>query len=131
MINDYEIEKLVENYLFDEVERCIEDGLLENYESFKYNFAKIKPTKELYERLKEGDKWALYDYVGDYNEYYPDWRNILIKALKKYIEINSKEIDAKIDFLESSEMSDASSNIACGIIEKAIKGERKKIKNEK
>lgn len=128
MENDERITKLVEEYLFDEVERYIEEGILESYESFKYHFAEMKPTEELYERIKKDNNWALYDYVGDYNKYYPDWQKKLINVFKKALKENKEETYAEMDFLESDELSDASANIGSGIIEEAIKGERKKMK---
>ena len=130
MDTDERILKLVEERLFDEVTTYITEGILESYESFKYNFAKMKPTKELYERLKENDNWALYDYAGDYDKYYPNWQKKLVNVFKKALKTNKEEIDAEMEFLESDELSDASANIASGIIAEAIKGERKKMKNE-
>lgn len=131
MDKDERIFKFVEEHLFDEINSYIEEGILDSYESFEYSFSNIKPTKELYERLKENDNWALYDYVENYDKYYPGWQKILVNAFKKALKENKKEIDAEMDFLESDELSDASANIGSGIIADAIKGERKKMKNEK
>ena len=123
-----EIAKRVEDILFDEVERDITDNLLESFESFSFNFSKMKPTKELYERLKENDNWALYDNSEDYDEYYPNWKEELIKRYEIALKENEDQLDAEMDFLESDELSDISANIASGIIVKAIKNERKKMK---
>ena len=123
-----EIAKRVEDILFDEVERDITDNLLESFESFSFNFSKMKPTKELYERLKEDDNWALYDNSEDYDEYYPNWKEELIKRYEIALKENEDPLDAEMDFLESDELSDISANIASGIIIKAIKNERKKMK---
>lgn len=128
MENDKQILNLVEELIFDEISTYITEGILENYESFKYNFAKMKPTKELYERLKKDNNWALYDYADDYDNYYPNWQKILVDAFKKALKRNKEKVDAELDFLESDELSDASSNIASGIIAKAIKREQKKMK---
>ncbi len=121
------IEKLVEDTLGDEVERTITDSYLYDYKDFKFHFARLKPTKEIYEELKKDDNWAQYDYIDEWDKYYPGWSKALKKEYEKIITKEKDPLEAELDFLYSDVFSDASANIAAGIITDAIKG----IKNRK
>lgn len=124
------IEAIIEDALGDAVERTIIDSYLEDYKTFKQAFAKLKPTKQIYEELKKDDNWASYDYIGEWNKYYPNWKKVLKEEYKKALaEENFDPTEAQLNFLESDELSDASANIAAGILETAIKDI--KMKNKK
>lgn len=124
-IPDYSAVKEISYDLFDEIEAYVKNVLLKDYESFENTFSKMSPSKELYMRLIDKDNWELYNRVENYNRYYYNWRNELIKEFKSAIKRNKDEVSVKNDFLTSYKLHDISMNIATGIIIDAINGEQK------
>jgi hypothetical protein len=114
----YDVEKNVWGIIGDEVTGIIDDYYLESYENFKNVF---NESKKVYDKLKENDNWALYDRFSDYPD--SSVKSIFEKAKELYEEGSDS---FTIDLLESDEMRDNIDSIAYGIIEDAIKGEKKR-----
>ncbi len=118
-LDDFMLKKINE-YLFNEIDETIEEYFLESWDTFNNEFYKLKPTKKEYEYLKENDNWALYDSYYDYPKTY---LNEVYKIASETIDEDNPE--SWIDFVESSEFQDASSNIAHYILETGLKGIKK------
>ncbi len=119
---------MIENMAFDEIERTITDGYLASYKEFKFNFAKMNPSKKIYDELKKNDNWADYDYSGNYDKYCPNWEKKLRDEYKRIEAKNPDPLEDELEFLESDVFSDVTANIAAGIIETGIKDLKNKEK---
>lgn len=121
------METFIESALGEEVSGTIEEYYLDDYETFKFSFAKLGVTREIYEELKKDDNWALYDYTSEWNRYYPGWQKKLTEEYKKIQNEESNPLEAEVDFLESDAFNNISTIIAAGVLTDGIKD----IKNKK